>query len=113
MIDNKYLISEMLRDKKNLLPNFYALEKNGSYLVYKSVSYIIEGNPVNVINLEEGLLIESVVNVPKGTIDKNTHVTLARSVDKKVYSMHRWIYTLKALKIKCETGQLINIIEFK
>ena len=119
MSNNKIALAEMLRDAKNCLPKFFAEEKNGKYAIYKCVSHLILENPVNVIYLEDSAIIESVITLPKSAVDKITHVTLARNVDKNVYSIHRWIYTLNALNIKSgsvpllETGKFINIIEFK
>ena len=121
MSNNKIVSAEMLRDAKNCLPKFFALGTNvpGKYAIYKCVSHLILENPVNVIYLEDSAIIESVITLPKSAVDKITHVTLARNVDKNVYSIHRWIYTLNALNIKSgsvpllETGKFINIIEFK
>lgn len=76
-------------------------------------------NPVSVIYLEKEAIIDAIVTVPKSAIDKITHVTLARPVEKNIYSIFRWVYTNKALTVKpgsvplLETGKSINIIEFR
>ena len=119
MLHNKPPLIEMLRDFKNCLPRFYAEEISGNFIVYNCKSHMISDNPVSVIYLEKEAIIEAVVSVPKSTIDKITHLTLARGVDKNIYSIHRWVYTNKAVSVKSgsvpllETGKLINIIEFK
>ena len=119
MLHSKLILMEMLRDFKNCLPRFYAEEISGNFIVYNCKSHMILENPVSVIYSEKGAVIESVVNVPKNMIDKITHITLARSVDRNIYSIHRWVYTNKGISVKSgsvpllETGKLIQIIEFK
>ena len=119
MSNNKLSSSTILKDMKQCLPNFYAVEKNGKHLVYKCSSHMMLDHPVNVIYLEKGEIIESFVNLPSSAIDKITRITLARSVDTNIYSIHRWVYTLKSLNVKpgsvplLETGKSINIIEFR
>jgi len=119
MFNNKLVSLDILRDMKQCLPHFYAVEKNGNYLVYKSTSHMMLDHPVNVIYLEKEALIESVVTLPKNALDKIIRVTLARSFDKNVYSIHRWVYKLNSISVKygsvahLEEGKLINVIEFK
>ena len=119
MSNNKLVVLDILKDMKQCLPNFYAVEKNGSYLVYKCNSHMMLDHPVNVIYLEKEALIESVVSLHKNALDKITRITLARSGDTNIYSIHRWIYKLKSISVKhgsvpnLEAGKLINVIEFK
>ena len=119
MSNNKLVSLDILKEMKQCLPNFYAVEKNGVYLVYKCSSHMILDQPVNVIYLEKEALIESIISLPKNALDKITRVSLARSFDKNIYSIHRWNYNLKSISVKqgsvpnLEAGKLINVIEFK
>ncbi len=119
MLNNKISLAEMLRDFKNCLPRFYAEEISGNFIVYNCKSHMILENHVSVIYLEKEAIIDAIVTVPKSTIDKITHITLARPVEKNIYSIYRWVYTNKALNVKpgsvplLETGKSINIIEFR